>query len=131
GLAEEGKRLFAEMEQRHKLKPGMEHYGCMVNLLGRAGSIDEAYELISKRMPFDGGPTVWGALLFACSLHGEVGMAEVAAERLFELEPDNELNFELLMMLYHDAGRREDVDRVRRMMAERGLESSESSLSLK
>ncbi|CAL9093188.1 unnamed protein product [Musa textilis] len=131
GLVEEGKRLFAEMEQRYKMKPGMEHYGCMVNLLGRAGSIDEAYELISKRMPFDGGPTVWGALLFACSLHGEVSIAEVAAERLFELEPDNEHNFELLMMIYRDAGRREDSDRVRRMMEERGLESSESSLSLK
>lgn len=131
GLVEEGKRLFAEMEQRYKMKPGMEHYGCMVNLLGRAGYIDEAYELISKRMPFDGGPTVWGALLFACSVHGEVSTAEVAAERLFELEPDNEHNFELLMMIYQDAGRREDVDRVRRMMEERGLESSESSLSLK
>ncbi|WOL04289.1 pentatricopeptide repeat-containing protein [Canna indica] len=123
GLVEDGKRLFSDMYRRFKIKPGMEHYGCMVNLLGRAGFVGEAYELISKSMPFDGGPTIWGALLFACSLHGEVELAEIASERLFELEADNEHNFELLMRIYSDVGRLEDVDKVKRLMKERGLES--------
>nr|XP_010934061.1 LOW QUALITY PROTEIN: pentatricopeptide repeat-containing protein At4g25270, chloroplastic-like [Elaeis guineensis] len=123
GLVEDGRRLFSEMEERYKITRGMEHYGCTVNMLGRAGLVGEAYELISKQMPFDGGPTVWGALLYACSVHGNDDIGEIAAERLFELEPDNELNFELLMKIYRQAGRLEELEKVRMLMRERGLES--------
>ncbi|KAG6496334.1 hypothetical protein ZIOFF_044195 [Zingiber officinale] len=129
GRVEDGKGCFSDMEHEFQLKPGLEHYGCMVNLLGRAGLLDEAYEMAmasasaSKDMDVEGGATVWGALLYACSLHGEVEIAEVAARRLFELEPDNEHNFELLMSVYRDAGRLEEVERVRSLMEERGLES--------
>ncbi|KAJ6839160.1 pentatricopeptide repeat-containing protein, chloroplastic [Iris pallida] len=123
GMVEDGRRLFSEMEKVYGIKPGTEHYGCMVNMLGRAGLFDEAYEIVSKRMEFDAGPTVWGALLFASSMHGNVAFGEAAAERLFELEPDNEHNFELMMKIYRNAGRSEDVRRVRRLMRERGLES--------
>nr|CAD1818927.1 unnamed protein product [Ananas comosus var. bracteatus] len=72
-----------------------------------------------------------GALLFACSVRGNVEIGETAAERLFELEPDNEHNFELLMQIYRDAGRLEDAERVRRLMKARGLleRCDESSLS--
>ncbi|MQL87867.1 hypothetical protein Taro_020423 [Colocasia esculenta] len=124
-LVQEGRELLAAMEDKYKIKPGIEHYGCMVNLLGRAGLVDEAYRVV-KAMQFDGGPTVWGALLFASSLHGNVTVAEAAAERLFELEPDNEHNFELLMKIYREAGRWDDAERVRSMMNKRGLESSYS-----
>ncbi|KAI0499886.1 hypothetical protein KFK09_018094 [Dendrobium nobile] len=122
GLVEDGRKLFDEMQVRHGIKPGMEHYGCMVNLLGRAGLVEEAFELVSRMMPFDGGPTVWGALLYACSVHRNVTTGETAAERLFELEPDNEHNFELLRRIYSDAGRLEDVERVEKLMRDRGLE---------
>lgn len=122
GLVEEGRELFAAMEERYRMEPGIEHYGCMVNLLGRAGLVEEAYETV-KKMQFDGGPTVWGALLYACSLHGNVAVAEAAAAALFELEPDNAHNFELLVKVYGDAGRWEDAERVRRMISERGLDS--------
>ncbi|KAG1362444.1 Pentatricopeptide repeat-containing protein, chloroplastic [Cocos nucifera] len=123
GLVEDGRRLFSEMEERYKIAPGMEHYGCMVNMVGRAGLVDEAYELVSNQMPFDAGPTVWGALLYACLVHGNDEIGEIAAERLFELEPDNELNFELLMKIYRKTGRLEEVEKVRLSMRERGLES--------
>ncbi|XP_020095381.1 pentatricopeptide repeat-containing protein At4g25270, chloroplastic [Ananas comosus] len=131
GLVEDGRRLFAEMEEIYGIKPGMEHYGCVADMLGRAGLVEEAYNLISNQMPFDGGPTVWGALLFACSVRGNVEIGESAAERLFELEPDNEHNFELLMQIYRDAGRLEDAERVGRLMKARGLleRCDESSLS--
>lgn len=122
GLVEDGWKLFDEMQIRHGIKPRMEHYGCMVNLLGRAGLVEEGLELVSGMMPFDGGPTVWGALLYACSVHGNVRIGEIAAERLFELEPDNEHNFELLRRIYCDAGRLEDADRVEKMTSDRGLE---------
>ncbi|XP_057475600.1 pentatricopeptide repeat-containing protein At4g25270, chloroplastic [Actinidia eriantha] len=123
GLVKDGERLFLLMRERYGISPVMEHYACMVNLFGRAGLIDEAYEIVS-RMEFKAGPTVWGALLYACYLHGNVDVGEVAAQRLFELEPDNEHNFELLMNIYGNAGRSEDVERVRTMMVERGLDSS-------
>ncbi|XP_065871173.1 pentatricopeptide repeat-containing protein At4g25270, chloroplastic [Euphorbia lathyris] len=121
GLVEDGKRLFSCMREKHKIKPIMEHYACMVNLYGRAGLIREAYDMIIEEMEFDAGQTVWGALLYACYLHGNIEVGEIAAENLFELEPDNEHNFELLMKIYGDAGRLEDVERVRKMMLDRGL----------
>lgn len=122
-LVEDGKRLFSTMVEKYKIRPEMVHYGCMVNMLGRAGLVEEAHDMVSNKMPFDAGPTVWGALLFACSLHGNVDIGEVAAEKLFELEPDNEHNFELMMKIYKNAGRLEGLERIRRLMRERGLES--------
>ncbi|KAK2975846.1 hypothetical protein RJ640_022863 [Escallonia rubra] len=120
-MVKEGEHLFSMMRKRFGISPIMEHYACMVNLYGRAGLINEAYEII-ENMDFEAGPTVWGALLYACSFHGNVDIGEVAAESLFELEPDNELNFGLLMKIYGNAGRLEDVERVRGMMVERGLD---------
>eukprot|EP00257_Ricinus_communis_P021510 XP_015581021.1 pentatricopeptide repeat-containing protein At4g25270, chloroplastic [Ricinus communis] len=120
GLVRDGERLFTLMTEKYRIKPIMEHYACIVNLYGRAGLISEAYSLVDK-MEFDAGPTVWGALLYACYLHGSVDIGEIAAHHLFELEPDNEHNFELLMEIYDEAGRPEDVERVRIMMVDRGL----------
>ncbi|WCJ36508.1 Tetratricopeptide repeat (TPR)-like superfamily protein [Euphorbia peplus] len=121
GLVEEGKRLFLCLREKYEIEPIMEHYACMVNLYGRAGLIREAYGVIVEKMEFDAGETVWGALLYACYLHGDVEVGEIAAQNLFELEPDNEHNFELLMKIYGDAGRLEDIERVRQMMVDRGL----------
>ncbi|KAF5731085.1 pentatricopeptide repeat-containing protein [Tripterygium wilfordii] len=121
GLVKFGERLFLLMTEKYGITPIMEHYACMVNLYGRAGRLDEAYAIVVKRMEFGAGPTVWGALLYACYLHGNVDMGEIAAQNLFELEPDNEHNFELLMKVYSNAGRLEDVERVRKMMEDRGL----------
>ncbi|KAL6978119.1 Pentatricopeptide repeat-containing protein, chloroplastic [Sarracenia purpurea var. burkii] len=124
GLVKDGERLFSTMREVHGVSPITEHYACMVNLYGRAGLIDEAYEIVANEMYFEAGPSVWGALLYACYIHGNVDIGEIAAQSLFELEPDNEHNFELLMKIYDNAGRLGDVERVRIMMAERGLESS-------
>ncbi|XP_022140840.1 pentatricopeptide repeat-containing protein At4g25270, chloroplastic [Momordica charantia] len=123
GLVKEGERLHSVMKGKYGIRPTMEHYACMVNLYGRAGLIEEAYRIIIRGMELEAGPTVWGALLYACFLrNGSVDIAEIAAEKLFELEPDNELNFELLMKIYGNAGRSEDEKRVRLMMKERGLD---------
>lgn len=123
GLVKDGESLFLLMTERYGISPVMEHYGCMVNLYGRAGLINKAYKIVVNGMEFEAGPTVWGALLYACYVHGNVDIGEVAAHRLFELEPDNEHNFELLMGIYSNAGRLEDVEKVRIMMVERGLDS--------
>lgn len=121
GLVKDGERLFSLMKAKYQINPIMEHYACMVNLYGRAGLINEAYAIIRDQMEFEAGPTVWGALLYSCYLHRNVDTGEIAAQYLFDLEPDNEHNFELLMKIYGNAGRLEDAERVRKMMVDRGL----------
>ncbi|KAG6414301.1 hypothetical protein SASPL_127020 [Salvia splendens] len=121
GMVRDGERLFRMMVERYEMSPRMEHYSCMVNLYGRAGLLDEAHEFIEKRMEMEAGPTVWGALLYGCYLHGNVELGERAAEHLFELEPDGEHNFQLLIKIYQKAGCYEDAERVRGVMIERCL----------
>ncbi|CAA3010732.1 pentatricopeptide repeat-containing At4g25270, chloroplastic [Olea europaea subsp. europaea] len=122
GMVKDGERLFSMMRERYGISPIMEHYACMVNLYGRAGLLDEAFDIIVNKMEFEAGPTVWGALLYGCYLHNNVDIGETAATRLFELEPDNEHNFELLIRIYRNTGRSKDVERIRLMMFERGLD---------
>ncbi|KAJ4706197.1 Pentatricopeptide repeat-containing protein [Melia azedarach] len=122
GLVKDGERLFSVMREKYGINPRVEHYACMTNLYGRAGLIDEAYRMIVEKMEFEASPAVWGALLYGCYVHGNVDIGQIASQKLFELEPDNEHNFELLMGIYRNAGRLEDAERVERMLADRGLE---------
>ncbi|KAL2555989.1 Pentatricopeptide repeat-containing protein [Forsythia ovata] len=122
GMVKDGERLFSMMRERYGISPIMEHYACMVNLYGRAGLLDEAFDIIVNKMEFEAGPTVWGALLYGCYLHNNVDIGETAATSLFELEPDNEHNFVLLMKIYRNAGRYKDVERIQLMMFDRGLD---------
>nr|XP_043631680.1 pentatricopeptide repeat-containing protein At4g25270, chloroplastic [Erigeron canadensis] len=121
-LVKDGERLFSTMTAEYEIVPSMEHYACLVNVYGRAGLITEAYKVIVERMQFAAGPTVWGALLHACYVHGNVEHGEIAAEKLFELEPDNDHNFKLLMQIYGKAGRMQDTERVKMMMVSRGFD---------
>lgn len=122
GLVKDGEELFVLMTEEVRLSPSMEHYGCMVNLYGKAGLIDEAYKFIFSKMEFKAGPTIWGALLYACYVHGNVNIGEIAAKHMFELEPDGEHNFELLMKIYRNVGRYKDMNRVKVAMMELGLD---------
>eukprot|EP00268_Persea_americana_P059866 TRINITY_DN7399_c1_g1_i1.p1 TRINITY_DN7399_c1_g1~~TRINITY_DN7399_c1_g1_i1.p1 ORF type:complete len:542 (-),score=118.46 TRINITY_DN7399_c1_g1_i1:1158-2783(-) len=88
GLVDEGRRYFVSMKQDYGIEPVMDHYGSMVDLLGRAGRLDEAWDFI-KRMPIEPGISVFGAMLGACKIHQNVELGEKAAYRLFELEPDD------------------------------------------
>ncbi|KAK3148735.1 hypothetical protein QOZ80_3AG0207980 [Eleusine coracana subsp. coracana] len=121
GLVEGGMRLFSEMEDVYRVQPTMEHCAYIVNMLGKAGMVHEAYEFVSKRMTLNSEPTVLRDLLRACSEHGNIRIGQIVAEKLFDLEPDNEQNFVLLMRIYQRAGRLEDVERVKMMMRDRGL----------
>lgn len=87
-LVEEGKRLFVSMMGEYGLNPQMEHYGCMVDLLGRNGCLDEAYDHIQK-MPFPANSVILRALLGACRLHRNAEIGNIAAQKLAELEPDH------------------------------------------
>nr|GMD50042.1 pentatricopeptide repeat-containing protein At4g25270, chloroplastic [Ipomoea batatas] len=122
GMVEDGERIFTLMREWYKIKPVMEHYACLVNLYARAGLITKAYDLIANNMEFEAGPTVWGALLYSCSVCGNADIGEIVANHLFELEPDNEHNFELLVKTYRKAGLIEDAERVIQMMIDRGFD---------
>ncbi|XP_072956452.1 pentatricopeptide repeat-containing protein At5g39350 [Typha angustifolia] len=120
GLVDEGLQLFKRMLNVHCLRPNVEHYACLVDLLGRAGRLKEAFGLI-REMPFEPNHAVWGALLGACVLHENVEFGELAARHLFEIEPENTGNYVLLGNIYAAVGRWEDVKDVRRIMIKRGL----------
>ncbi|PIN24545.1 hypothetical protein CDL12_02730 [Handroanthus impetiginosus] len=115
GMVKKGRELFNSMEQRFCISPKLEHYGCMVDLLGRAVLLKEAYNLI-KAMPMKPDSVVWGTLLGACSFHGNVEFAEKAAESLFVLEPWNPGNYVILSNIYAKAGRWDGVAKLRKLM---------------
>lgn len=115
GKVIEGRKLFKSMKQKFGITPKLEHYGCMVDLLGRAGELQEAYDLI-QGMPMKPDNVIWGALLGACSFHGNVELAEKAAESLCELEPWNPANYVILSNIYASAGQWNRVAELRKMM---------------
>eukprot|EP01018_Ginkgo_biloba_P038372 Gb_05116 [translate_table: standard] len=123
GLVDEGWQYFDCMSREYGLEPKVEHYACLVDLLGRAGHLDEAYNFV-KAMPLEPDAVVWGALLGACRIHGNTVLGEHVAEQLFELEPENVGCYVLLSNIYADAGRWDDVAKVRTLMKDRGLKKT-------
>ncbi|XP_077245144.1 pentatricopeptide repeat (PPR) superfamily protein [Tasmannia lanceolata] len=123
GLVNEGRRYFISMKQDFGIEPGMDHYGTMVDLLGRAGRLDEAWDFIQK-MPIEPGISVFGAMLGACKIHKNVELGEKAAWRLFELEPQDGGYHVLLANIYATASMWEDVAKVRIMMEKKGLKKN-------
>ncbi|KAI3667746.1 hypothetical protein L6452_42815 [Arctium lappa] len=109
GLVEEGRDFFKKMQAVYGVVPGVKHYACMVDMLGRAGRLDEAIELINV-MPMPPLASVWGALLGACKLHGNVEVAEQASSRLLELEPWNHGAYVLLSNIYAKSGKWDKVE---------------------
>eukprot|EP01018_Ginkgo_biloba_P019893 Gb_33697 [translate_table: standard] len=123
GLVDEGWRYFDCMTRDYCITPRVEHYACMVDLLGRAGHLDEAQEFIQK-MPLEPGASVWGALLGACRIHCDIELGEHVAERLFDLASENAGCYVLLSNIYAAAGRWDDVLKVRTMMKSKGLKKN-------
>lgn len=96
----------------------MVHYACVVDLLGRASRINEAFEFINK-MPFVPTPAIWGSLLGACRVHSNFEIGEFAGRQLLEIEPENAGNYVVLSNLYASAGRWEDMRTIRELMKEK------------
>ncbi|CAN1229791.1 Pentatricopeptide repeat-containing protein At1g28690, mitochondrial [Linum grandiflorum] len=121
GLVAKGREIFDSMERDYSLKPKMEHYACMVDLLGRAGCLQEAWEVV---MAMEERPNsdVWAALLNSCNFHGNVEMANVAANELFKLNakgrPGAYVSFSNTLAA---VGKWDDVGRVRDVMKVRGV----------
>ncbi|XP_008784571.2 pentatricopeptide repeat-containing protein At1g18485 [Phoenix dactylifera] len=120
GMVEEGLRYFEEMKNKDGVEPKLEHYACVADMLGRAGRLAEAARLVEE-MPVEPDCRIWGALLGACRIHGDVSLGGKVAEKLLELEPDRAEHHVLASNLYASAGRWDDARRVRKRMKEIGL----------
>ncbi|KAL4184430.1 hypothetical protein AMTRI_Chr10g970 [Amborella trichopoda] len=118
GLVTEGRKCFNRISRDYGISPSMKHYACMVDLLGRAGKLNEALEFITK-MPIKPQEAIWGALLHACRLHMDVEIAEIAANQLFDLKSETPGYYVLMSNIYAEAGRWDGVKMVREMMGER------------
>ena len=117
GLVEKGRKYFDLMIRVHNVSPNVLHYSCMVDILGRAGLLHEAKDLID-RMPFDATASMWGSLLASCRIYRNLELAEVAAKHLFEIEPHNAGNHVLLSNIYAANNRWEEVARARNLLKE-------------
>ncbi|WCJ44752.1 Pentatricopeptide repeat (PPR) superfamily protein [Euphorbia peplus] len=120
GLVAEGKHYFESMSEDYGISPTHEHYGCMVDLLGRAGLLNQAKNLIDE-MPFKPNTDVWAALLGACRTHGNTELAELALMNLLELDAHDNKSFILLAHIYSESGKSEGVADMRKLMKKRGI----------
>ncbi|KAJ4719328.1 Pentatricopeptide repeat-containing protein [Melia azedarach] len=123
GMVEEGVSALNDMKKMYNIEPEIEHYGCVVDLLGRAGFLAEAEEVINS-MPMEPNAAVWGALLGACRKHGNVELGERVGKILLEMEPENSGRYAVLSNIYAKEGRWEDVAEVRKLMKERGIKTN-------
>ncbi|KEH41004.1 pentatricopeptide (PPR) repeat protein [Medicago truncatula] len=120
GMVDRGINLFYRMSKDFGVDPGVEHYACMVDLLGRAGRLCEATRLIND-MSMEPTPVVWISLLSACRTHSNIELAEFAAKKLLELKADNDGTYTLLSNIYANARRWKDVARIRYLMKRTGI----------
>ncbi|OVA07774.1 Pentatricopeptide repeat [Macleaya cordata] len=121
GLVHEGRESFESMKRSYRLMPRMEHHVCMVDLLGRAGFLDEAIQYIQGSIPGKPAPAIWTALLGACKMHKNFDLGVQVAEHLLAVEPENPSHYVLLSNIYASVGRMDRVEMVRNMMICRGL----------
>ncbi|MQL87645.1 hypothetical protein Taro_020181 [Colocasia esculenta] len=129
GLVSEGRDFFHSMREVHGIEPKIEHYGCIVDLLGRAGLVEEAYELV-QGMPIEPDTVLWGSLLGACRLHQNMALGEKIANSLVEKGLANSGTYILLSNIYAAAGNWEEVARVRTSMKDRGVQKEPGCTSI-
>lgn len=123
GLINEARTLFTEMESIYGVPKELKHYGSMADLLGRAGLIKEAMEMIES-MPMSGDVYVWGSLLGGCRLHGNVEVAEKAAEQIMEISPEDGGVYSTMADIYANAKRWDDLTKIRRLRDSRKVKKN-------
>lgn len=129
GMVDEGYKYFESMRNDYGIRPMMEHYGCAVDLLSRAGRLEEA-EMLVKSMPCQPSATIWGSILRGCEIHGNLDLAERIGNQIMEFDPQGSGIYVLLSNTYAGAGRWEGVDKVRRLMWQNRLRKTHGSSSV-
>ncbi|KAJ4708007.1 Pentatricopeptide repeat [Melia azedarach] len=115
GFWNEGLMYFDSMKKDYHIQPKIQHYGCLVDLLGRSGCLDQALNII-KKMPMNADSKIWGSLLSSCRTYSNLEIAVIAMEHLQELEPEDTGNYVLLSNIYADIGKWKDVSRLRKII---------------
>ncbi|EEC83198.1 hypothetical protein OsI_28453 [Oryza sativa Indica Group] len=123
GLVDKGRELFDSMVRKYGIKPKIEHYGCMVDLLARNGLLNEAREMVEK-MPMKPDALIWGALMAGCRFHKNVELAEYVVKHWIELEPDKSGAYVLLGNIYAASGRHASAREIRHLMREKGVDKT-------
>ncbi|KAM1385708.1 hypothetical protein ACFX2I_031989 [Malus domestica] len=120
GLVIHGQMLFEKMLSVYGITPYLEHYACMVDLLGRAGLLNKAKKIIT-RMPYKPTSAMWATLIGACRIHGNMEIGEWAAGKLLEMRPENSGYYVLIANMYAAAGCWNNLARVRTFMRDLGV----------
>nr|XP_043625828.1 putative pentatricopeptide repeat-containing protein At5g08490 [Erigeron canadensis] len=120
GLVHEGLKIFHSINDLYKVKPTMEQYACVVDLLARNGRITDAYNFITT-MPVEPNATVWGALLGACKNYNEVEIGSIVADQLLKIEENNLGNYVVMSNIYAAKSKWEEVLEIRRLMKTKHL----------
>lgn len=124
GMVDEGRWYFDLMNKKYGIKPTIKHYGCLVDMLGRAGLLEEAYRWIMG-MPMESNSIVWRTLLAASRQHGHVEIGEKARRQLLVLEPNHSSDYVLLSNIYASEGRWHETATVRKSMQKKGVRKPE------
>ncbi|XP_049380596.1 pentatricopeptide repeat-containing protein At4g02750-like isoform X2 [Solanum stenotomum] len=111
---------FDSMMKNYNITPRPEHYACLIDILGRAGQLDKAYNIIQES-PFQADLAAWGALLAGCRAHSNVELGQLAGTRVMELGGDSSGPYIMLSNIYAEAGMWGEVTRVRGLMKEHGI----------
>ncbi|XP_070033956.1 pentatricopeptide repeat-containing protein At5g50990 isoform X1 [Nicotiana tomentosiformis] len=120
GLVEEGRKYFDLMKSMYLIQPQLEHYGAMVDLLGRAGLLDEAYTMI-KEMPIEPDIIIWRTFLSACRIHKNSEMGELASTKISHLGSGD---YVLLSNIYCSTNKWDNAEKVRYVMKRKGVRKS-------
>ncbi|KAL5978780.1 hypothetical protein ACLOJK_029897 [Asimina triloba] len=121
GMVREGLKMFYRMKEDYGIEPAPEHYACMIDLLGRAGELQQAHQLIMTMPKGECQLGAWCSFLGACRVHGNVELGVVAAKNLLHLEPHVDSHYVLLSNIYASAGQWDEAMEVRKDMRERGV----------
>ncbi|KAL8246484.1 hypothetical protein R6Q59_007700 [Mikania micrantha] len=123
GLTEIGKNYFGKMTAVYKVPHKIEHYACVIDLFGRLGLFGDAIKLINK-MPMKPDVVIWGALLGACRIHGNIEIGKQILKQVLELEPYTSGIYVLFSNMFCEAKRWQDVKNIRKLMKDQGIKKS-------
>ncbi|KAL0327351.1 UNVERIFIED_CONTAM: Pentatricopeptide repeat-containing protein [Sesamum angustifolium] len=117
GMVVEGRRYFDMMIKEYGIEPQIEHYGCLIDLLGRSGQLEEAMEVVKgMRIPPD--EVIWGSMLNGCKIHGRMDLAEFAVKKLIYINPNNGGYRAILANLYGEMGKWDEAQKLRKTLSE-------------
>ncbi|XP_038983738.1 pentatricopeptide repeat-containing protein At4g35130, chloroplastic-like [Phoenix dactylifera] len=120
GLVSEGRKVFDCMTRNYGIKPDLNHYTCMVDLLGRSEKLHEALEVINS-MDAEPDGRIWGALLASCRTYSDGRLGNYAAQKIFDLEPDNVGYHVVLSNIHASTGKWDVTENIRKFMGEKGF----------